>query len=83
MEVRGTLYILKDIREYGVKANTSSAPAGTAAAPSATPQWHLPSAGKAGALGGGAGGGPEEEKKEEEATATACREHPLEHLSTG
>ena len=56
---------------------TSMAPAGTAAAPSATPQWHLPSAGKAGALGGGAGGGPEEEKKEEEATATACREHPL------
>ena len=26
MEVRGTLYILKDIREYGVKANSSSAP---------------------------------------------------------
>ena len=71
---------------------TSMAPAGTAAAPSATPQWHLPSAGKAGALGGGAGGGPEEEKKEEEATAmAACREHPphtdpygsVQHCHTG
>ena len=56
---------------------TSRAPAGTAAAPSATPQWHLPSADKAGTLGGGAGGGPEEEEKKEEAAAmAACCEVP-------